>query len=368
MSLRRNTCVVAALGAFALLPACNPYQNFDGEFFAGPIDPTNFQDPYVGQLPGTADQSGGVIVPNTAFVNGAETFYYLFPFGDNELTAAAGPLTISVDSGDMEGPNLAIPNAYIFDPSPATGEAFITPGKCKAPANYVFDQRLEAYRRDEQGTIFSLLPSSAAYFPIVQEIPVTSNGEACQDIKSKAAVTSKRQDITVGAPDGNYLAIAVIDPGADVQPNLANGLGPIHLGFYNHFLVAFIDGGYIPTVSVAEDPAAMTPAHTDFKTQRVFFPLHVPTEMTDDMGVTTVVTGDGALGGGFDILDAARGDSAYSPICEVWAYEPDTVVDPADPTMMAMLPDPKTSVTDLSNTEMASAAPTGDLVYCFQVF
>ena len=346
MSLRRTLLLAAVAG----LPACNPYQNFDGEYYAGPIDPTNFAAPYVGTLPGTADQSGGEIDPMMATINGKSAAYYLFPFGSAEGTAESmDPLDVSV-AGD----------AYVFDPTQTS--AFPSPGKCKAPDHYVFDQRTEAYRHDEQGTIFTVLPSSDGYVPVVNEIPVASNGEACQSILSKAAVTSKRSDITVGKADGKLLAFAVVDPGANVVgPDFGlPGLGPIHQGFYNHYLLAFIDGGYIPTVDVPEDMANMIPAHTDYKTQRIFFPTSIPvttTDMTTMMDVTK--PGPGMLGAGFDILEAARGDANYSPVCEVWSYDPD--VD------QNMIPVPEVSIGDLTATEMASAMSTGTFVYCFQV-
>jgi len=351
MGLRHNALLVAALGGSSLLPACNPYQNFDknSEFYAGPIDATTFPKAYQGALPGPADQGGGTISPNTAFVNGADTFYYLFPLGAGQGADPDGVL----DDAPLTIERLSIPDAYVFDPVAQPANALPSPGKCAFSKDYRFDQRTEDYRHDEQGVIFTALPT-AAYFPIVAEVPVTSNGEACQSILSKAAVKSQRTDITVGKEDGKYLAFAEIDPTADVQPNGANGLGPIHEGFYNKYLVTFIDGGYIPTVDV---PAmGMDDAHTDFVTQRVFFPSSVAG--VDDMMMPAAVAND--IGGGFDILEAARGDAAYSPICEVWTYDPDLDAD--------MLPIARTSVGDLSATEMASAAATGDLVFCLQVF
>jgi hypothetical protein len=351
--------VAAALGSLALLPACNPYQNFSGEYYAGPIDGTNFLSPYQGTLPGPADQGGGKISPVSASVDDNPINYYLFPLGDMQGVDPAGmapaaPLTIDV---------ITPPKAYVFDPlTGPTPDALPSPNKkCQAPDGYVFDQRTEAYRHDEQGVIFTQLPATGSgYFPIVAETPVTSAGQACQDLKSAAAVKNGLDGVKAGSPDTKYLAFALIDPTADVQPDDPNsGLGPIHEGFYNHFLVLFIDGGYVPTVNVAAQ--GMTPAHTDMVTQKLFFPSSVAVTMTDPMTMMmTTVAQAGAYGQGYDLLEGVRGDSKYSPVCEVWTYDPD--LDP-----MTMLPISHTAISELTAAEMATAKATGDLIYCFQV-
>jgi hypothetical protein len=345
MASRRIRPLAMAL-SLAALPACNPYQNFEGEYYAGPIDPTNFAAPYVGTLPGTADQSGGEIDPSTATVKGAPVSYYMFPFGSAEgTTDSMDPLDVAVAA-----------DAYVFDPTQSS--AFPSPSKCKAPDHYVFDQRTESYRHDEQGVIFTSLPSSDGYVPVVNEVPVASNGEACQSVLSKSGVTSKRSDITVpSAADGKLLALAVIDPGVNiVGPDLdMPGLGPMRIGFYNHYLVGYVEGGYIPTVDVPEDTANMIPAHTDYKTQELFAPDTIPVTMTDPMTMMDVtMPGMGGLGTGYDILQAARGDADYSPVCHVNIYTPD---DPLHPPA---------SIDDLSPAELASAMD-GGFVYCFQV-
>ncbi len=368
MSLQRTVLVAAAVGA--LLPACNPYRNFSGEFYAGPIDPTNFATPmYTGVLPagGTPDQSGGVITPNVGSVAGAPVSYYFFPFPDSQVAAPddmtpATPLTIGSANLMPSGPTLA----YVFDPT--TTSAFPSPSKCVAPPNYVYDQRLDAYRKDQQGTIFTLLPDDPSYLPIVAEDPVVTDGEKCQSILSESAVTRTRNDINVGDPDKKYLAWAIIDPGCDVlrtpsMPDAPGDLGPIHLGFWNHYLVAYIDGGYIPTIDVPVN--GMVAAHTDLVTQRMYVPNSFPgTDMSMNAVACpntdpTVSCPAAGPGNGFDLLEGARGDSAYSPVCEVWSYDPDTDQNG--------VPQPETDVSLLSPTEQASAAPSGTYVYCFQV-
>jgi hypothetical protein len=338
MARRRTTFVLAALAA----TGCNPYQNFDGEYFAGAIDATNFAAPYQGELAGPPEQGGGVIAAHTIFIGGVERFHYVFPFSDGQL-AQIDPLGFDPDLAPT-------PNAYVFDPE--AGNAFANP-KCQGPENYVFDQRLEAWRADEQGVVFSTVPSSAGYIPVVAQVPVASNGAGCQSIKSKQHLL-ERQDVTVPADgDGQFLAFAIVDPTADVTPAVANGLGPIHIGWFNHYLVTFIDGGYIPTETVPG--TMMTDPYTRMTPQTIYTPTAIP-GMDDMMNPVPV---GGGLGSGWDLVTAARGETDYSPVCHVFTYVPD---DPMSP---------KTSVADLSPTELASTgAADADLgyVFCLQPF
>lgn len=344
MASRRTgrTLEMALALSLAALPACNPYQNFDGEYFAGAIDATTFAAPYLGELSGPPDQSGGVIAASTGWVGGSEVLFYVFPFNDAQ-NGQSDPLALA---------EVPTPKAFVFDP--AQGDPFGTP-KCVAPKNYVHDQRTEAWRLDEQGVVFESTPSDPDYIPVVAQVPVASNGIKCQDTKSKKNLY-ERKDVTFDKEsdgDGKFAAFAMVDPGADVQPNLANGLGPIHIGWYNHYLVTFLDGGYIPTEDVPGTD--MTDPYTKMVAQTIYTPTAIP-GMDDDMNVVPV---PGSLGSGYDLLDAARGEAGYSPVCHVLAYTPD------DPLT------PKTSVGELSQTELASAASAdADLgyVFCLQPF
>src|SRR5438105_13560753 len=81
MNSRRTARNWALALSLAALPACNPYQNFSGEYYAGPIDGTTFPKAYQGALPGPADQGGGVITPFSASVADMPVNYYSFPLG-----------------------------------------------------------------------------------------------------------------------------------------------------------------------------------------------------------------------------------------------------------------------------------------------
>jgi hypothetical protein len=336
MKSRRTARNWALALSLAALPACNPYQNFSGEYYAGPIDGTAFPAAYQGELPGPADQGGGTIAASMAFSKGSQIFYFMFPFSDDQLG--------QVDPLALDSTVLSLPKAYLFDADPTAGNPF-PKAKCTGPQNYIFDQRAEAFRADEQGVVFSTTPNSAGYIPVVAEVPETAMGRSCQDIKSKQTLLNVMKD---PGTDANFLAFAIIDPTSDVTPHTALGLGPIREGWYNHYLITYLEGGYIPTESV---PGMMGgDPYTRMTPQTLYSPTAIP-GMDDNMVAVPVAGGPGT---GWDILDAARGEAGYSPVCHVLSYVPDDALHP------------KKSVADLSATELASAgSATADLGFFF---
>jgi hypothetical protein len=340
------------------LLACNPYQNRSGEYMAGAVDPIKFPKAYLGAK-GDAKKGGGSFTPIAATADGKTVAYFSFPVpASQQDDSGALNKAVIVDG------TLVPPIGYVFDPGDTN--PFPSPAKCVAPNDYVFDQRLEAYRKDEQGDVFTALPGDSGYVPIVAQVPVTSAGEPCQDIKSEKTLVG-RQDISVpltpppvmlddtyptGTPDDKFLAWAIIDPDADVylspSQNLnSNGLGPQKWGWYNHYLLAYIDGGYIPTKSVTVPGMMGMPdsKQTQVVTQPIYFPSSHPDAMDPTMPAM------GSLGDGFDVLTYARSNAKYSPICEVFTF------DPKDPM------NPETKVGDI---DMTTAMPTGNFVYCLQ--
>jgi hypothetical protein len=331
-----NSRRTAVLFSLALIPACNPYQNFSGEYYAGPIDATAFPAQYHGDLPGPADQGGGTITASNGYTKGSPILYFMFPFSAVQ-EGQDDPLALDTTM-------LSLPKAYVFDPDAANGNPF-PKAKCTGPANYIFDQRTEAWRADEQGVVFSTTPTDPTYIPVVSEVAVSASGRTCQDIKSKQTLLGAMKDPGV---DNHFLAFAIIDPSADVKPNGPNGLGPIKEGWYNHYLITYLEGGYIPTESV-QGMGGMDP-YTRMVPQTLLTPTVIPG--VDDSG--NMVAKAGGVGSGWDLLDAARGETGYSPVCHALTYVPD---DPLNP---------KTSIKDLSPTEMASAASaTADQGYFF---
>jgi hypothetical protein len=327
---------------------CYPYEHRSGEYLAGTVDPIKFPTAYLG-TGGTPQKSGGKFAPVKAWVAGTATYYYLFPM---PAAQAAADDPLAVDSA---------PLAYVFDPR--SDDPFPQTPACVPPADYVYDQRRDAIRYDEEGDILTLLPSSAGYLPVVAEVPVASAGEPCQDIKSEKTLVT-RNDVSLpitppdspvgdphGTPDGKYLAWAIFDPGADVvRPDGTTdptGLTPQRWGFYQHYLAPFFDGGYLPTkaVTVPGTMGAPDAQVTEAVPQKLYYPTLVP-------GGAGMPPKKGAFGKGFDVLEAARGQAGYSPLCQVFSFKP------ADPNALP---------TDPAAIDQATVMDTGTYVYCLQL-
>ncbi|HEX4802561.1 MAG TPA: hypothetical protein VFV14_03560, partial [Myxococcaceae bacterium] len=215
-------------GAFLLLPVvwgCHPYDPyFKGEFNAGAIDPFNFAPPYrttggvsTNQLAQfgiqagcTQVQAGSCTIQEfRAFIDGTATGYFRFPFPPSQITTTQYP-PVTTTYGTGTPPNInpdaftplrvpsspPWPNGYVFD---AAGPPDST--NCHPPANYSYDPFRDDLHYDRQGNIFSSLPNANynqgsnpawSYIPVIQEVPVTSQGPACQGIKSEATLLSDR--------------------------------------------------------------------------------------------------------------------------------------------------------------------------------
>jgi hypothetical protein len=358
---------------------CNPYHNLDGDFYVGPVDATHFPDAYLGA---GFDGAGsvGTISPSVASVaGGASVAYYMFP-----VTAGVDPTVLRVQTATATRERALV---YVFD----GGEA-LDSSKCTPPApDYVYDVQRDFVRFDREGNVFqqpqtsrdsAALPDGANYMPIYAEVPVASMGEGCQSIHSAEGLvqTSRATVQTVappagvantfatGVPDGKYVAWAMIDPRAIVRlPDGsldANGMGPQRWGWYNHFLAAYVEGGYVPT-QMATVPGQMG-APDQMVVQAQAATLYAPNTFVDSKGAT--VNCDSAaptdpnapcIGNGFDVLDgfngmsAARGEAGYSPLCHVLTFTP---ADPKSPPASPADIDPQTIDPD-----------SGTFVYCLQV-
>jgi hypothetical protein len=355
MSLRKSALLLALS---ALTPACNPYDR-SGDYYAGPVDPKNFPDPYKGT---GFEESGtnGTIIALTATANDEPVEYFVFP-------AAASHLRLKT-----EVPARDRPNAYVFDPA---GDNPLPAPKCVPPKGYVYDQRRDFVRFDEQGSIFTALPS-ATYTGIVAEVPVVTNGLPCQAPKSHEDLVD-RTDVTfpfglrkppVGTPppakmignaSGKYLAWVIVDPAADVQlaagPDINTGLGPQRFGWFDHYLLAYIDGGYVPTEQVLVPGMMGNPEQmvTFAKTQI----LYAPNTIIDEDGMMQMLDpsdpDETFYGHGFDVLEHKRGEPGYSPLCKVLTFTP------ADPLT------PETNAAQIAPTQLDPDPMI--TVYCLQV-
>jgi hypothetical protein len=402
MRLHRWFLPVSFIGLTAIC-GCSPFDRLQGEFNAGSIDPFDFAPPYrttfgvaANQIAsfgpaGCARQIEGscTIQEFTAYVAGTQVGYFRFPFSPSQITTTTyAPVATNVPNGTPYGTGgnpldvtnflplripgvtgfaIPTPNVYIFDPP------FPSNGNCQPPPGYSFDAFRDAVHFDQQGHIFTLLPSASygiganpswTYTPVVAEVPVTSNGERCQDIKSEYTVLNRNgKDVTVpkgqdrpdgsptGQPDGRYLALALIDPGAPVfkvgEGGAVNQYGITHQrwGWFNQFLVAYLEGGYI---SLTGTPPRMA-------TQRIFYPRVIP---------TTPPTA-GTLGGGLDVMEFSRGQPGYSPICQVVSYVSPTNPPPRDATTIINAPGVLLQPPPAPTAAGGPITPT--FIFCLQV-
>jgi hypothetical protein len=389
MSLRQ-TALLLSTTSLLLLPACNPYQNRSGDYYAGALDPAKFPLGYQG-VGFAHNQSNGTFTPSDATSQGTPTAYFWL------LGVNASKL--------IETDTQKAPLAYIFD-----GAVDKDSNKCVAPKNYVFDQRTDFVHFDVQSNLFqeqqssaegASLPDEGGYTPVYAEVPVTSNSEPCQGVKSAeglikdngktltVALTTVKPPSTlnpVGVPDGKFLALAIIDPAADVlfpdispvcqaqggggpchDPN--TDLGPQRWGFIDHMLAAYLDGGPVPVrmVTVPGMMGAPDQHDTTAVAQTLFAPNTIPNGMggSAPVGDPTNPLGDGkdpttaVFGHGFDVFQGTDGkgglrtDPGYSPICHVLTYTP---ADPMNPP------------TDAAQIDMTKVDPdTSTFIYCLQL-
>ena len=366
------------LPVFLLAGACDPYKGFnEGDDSLGPVDPVVFPPTNLGTGGDRKSPGLGTFQELTAYVGGQPVGYisYSLPM----LPAGSDPLRV-LDDGQ---PYAAVPTpvAYAFDgdatnPFPAN-DAYA----CNPPAGYQFDPRRDEVDYSKQGNIFSSLPSatyaegemaSTRYVPVVSEVRVSSSGKPCQKLKSQAQVVAAHGGM-LPEPSGAYLAWLIIDPSAPVYPREApmgvypmghpdagtrhNGLGLQRWGWYKRFLLAYLDGGVIPTVDATVmggtmEMPTMRPVKR-LRPQRLF----IPRQIAMGMGAAP-----GATRAGYDVLEARRGEATYSPLCQVWVYGDTTMPPPA----VAALP---RNANDILMTPGLMAAPQmpATYVYCLQV-
>jgi hypothetical protein len=363
----RTRCSLARLAlALLALAGCNPYHNLDGDFYLGPVDAAKFPAAYLGQGFDGAGSVGTIAPATAAVAGGAQVVYYGFPVG-----AGANALKLRSASG---GTIVDREPVYVFDGDPTRDST-----ACVAPSGYVYDLQRDFVRFDRQGNVFQEAQSSGdapglpgdGYLPAYAEVPVTSSGEACQSVRSSEFLVtnpslsvmttpppSGTQRDAVGVPDGKYLAMAVVDPRAivlDASGGLdGNGMGPQRWGFYAHYLVAYLEGGYVPT------RVAMVPGMNGGP----------PTQLTEGLPMLLYAPNSGCnaahpldpttpcIGKGQDVIDGlsgmpgVRGQPGYSPICHVLTYTPGSAGPATSPSQI----DPATLDPD-----------TNSYVYCLQL-
>lgn len=396
---RRASCI------FLVTLACHPYgDQFQGEFNAGSADPFNFPPAYRATTSATATPGvsgftrevagSGRFTETAAWAHGVPANYFRFPFPPNLVTTTgyAAPQATAKPLRAGAG-GLTVPLAYQFDPAADPNAPEQDSTLCQAPANYVFDPVHEDVPKDRQGNLLSALPAanypvgglvSWSYAPVVRRVTVKSGGEACQAPKSDLTLLT-RGDVNVtldpvpnadgtprAVPDDVYLAWALIDPGSPVLragqtldttkgPCVAgaaggcNGLGTQRFGWYRQFLVAYLDGGAIPF----KDTTAGTTTTRDFVPQKLYFPRS---------GAGAAASAN-ALGGGNDVVEFARGEAGYSPICQVFSYVvPAGQPVPRDAAVIAGPGPYAASIQQVTGAAAVSATGqiTPSLIFCLQ--
>jgi hypothetical protein len=362
--------LVASIAATVVLigagcdPLFDPYEGkFDkGDNALGVVDPVNFPAANLGDGGNRMMPGNGVFMETPAFADGAEVGYfpYLYP-----ATPTAASLRVR-DNGNAN-PRVPTVGAFIFDATGAPPNPLPATQKCTAPTGYAFDQIRDEVHYDQQGSVFASLPgatynpgeaSTSPYLPIVTEWPVSSAGQPCQRFKSRA-----QTEAALGRmPSGRFAAWLIIDPAAAVykfsdDPNMdPRGLDLQKWGWFNRYLLAYLDGGYIPTTEMMVTEAGVTKPVVVMNTQRLFYPRSpVITMGANGMPAMASV----ARGDGLDVLEAKRADADYSPVCQVFTYDTGT---PMPPEML-----PK-RVEDIMMLYGASIMPAAvPYIFCLQV-
>ena len=343
------------------ITSCDPYGDYrDGNTSLGPVDPVNFPAASLGASGNRAAAGRGRFVEVKASADGMTIGYFAYPFPGR---VPADPLRLSEDAKPTTKAPLSAAQGAAYAPNAYSFEG------CDPPPGYQHDLGRDEFSEAEQGVIFGELPeatyapgtaSATNYLPVVTEI-VKGGRQRCQAYKAVKQVMTKDE-----RPSGRYMAWALIDPATGVyrfdsmptNPAELDGLGLQKWGWFNRYLVAYLDGGEVPQMTSTD---MMGKAIVRMRPQRLVYPrTMIP---MGNMGKTE----PGRIGAGYDILEARRSDADYSPVCEVFTYARDMAPMPP-PGMMAPAPTFPTAIDQLSPTELASLMPaTTRYTFCLQV-
>ncbi len=396
--VRAAALALATIGTFG---ACDPYEgrfDADDEFNAGGIDPYNFPPPYRGAGAARQTAASGVFTEVGAFASGTPVGYYSFPFSPSQIATTSysspsagawpegvldplrvtGPGTDFRQSANNPAP---VPMVYNFDP-PGGADPFAPQQRCRVPNDYQPSAFWDAIPLDQQWNVFTFPPDrfttfpfgglpTWSYRPIVAEVPVGTKDLDCQAVKSERTLLKLadegKLDVPRGEPEADprfgrlgqptpdrFLAWALIDPGSAVvrvgertdvlQGGKVTGTSVQKYGWYGQFIVAYIDGGYIP---VEDGPRVAGAPTKRMRTQRIYYPRSEVLRPGQQPGQGS----PGSLGQGYDVLQADRftDPDHYSPVCEVWTYQLSA------PTPIANLPKDEATILALANSTLEPA-------------
>jgi hypothetical protein len=344
----------------SLASGCDPYQRFGKDDDSlGPVDPVNFPSANLGTTGNRMQPGVGYFSEIPAYAGGAAVGYFAYTLP--APSPATADLLRLLEGGKPYASALATPTAYPFE------------GDCTPPSGYRYDPKTDEVPYDRQGSVFTALPSatytpgvaaSSRYVPMVAAAPATAPGVPCQKIKSEDALSAQLGKAP--ARDGKYLAWLIIDPAAAVysrdDPNgekLPLGLGLQSWGWYRRYLLAYLDGGPIPTTETDVNDGTMDMPNMKhvlrMVPQKVYIPRSPVTRMSG--GMTSMAPG--IRGAGYDVLQARRGEPGYSPLCEVTTY------DAGMPLAASALPRDAKTIEDSFGTTLQPATPR--YVFCLQV-
>lgn len=358
------------------LGGCNVYEGWgEGEFNAGPVDAQSFPPEYLGAGANRQRAGSGSFTGARAYSGEQPLGYYLLPLSPTQR-AASNPLLVRNDGKPVAA--APTPSAYVFDVDSASSG-------CEVPEGYVFDAARDDVSYKEQGVIFTSLPTATytagaeptwSYAPLISRVQVTSHGVGCQGLKSEAGVLASREievplvanslGQQVSVPDSTYHAYAIIEPGAAVYrydststvKEPATGVGLQKWGWYNQYLLAYLDGGEVPTTQVTATDGKV---QVRMVAQKLYYPRSQVT-----IGGTAKTVG---LGQGYDTLTARRGEPGYSPICQVLTYDAGVALTEAELPKSAAEVESRYGATLRAPTKNpGDKSPVGDAyVYCLQL-
>ncbi|HXU80748.1 MAG TPA: hypothetical protein VN914_05085 [Polyangia bacterium] len=355
----------------------DPYKDLKNETVGlGAVDPVNFPAENLGQDGNRMQPGSGTFLEISAFAGGQTIGYFAYPV---KTAAMRDPLRL-IENGK---PYAAVPTptAYAFD---ATDEAPVpAKNRCSPPAGYKPDKRLDPIEGwyERQGNVFTDLPkatynpgvaSSSTYVPVVAEARVSSNGRVCQEFKSEKGISISRAGGKLPATSGRFLAWLIIDPAAsvfafdDADQTPATSIVLQKWGWYSRYMVAYLDGGYVPTEAVDVGTMDMPLPITRMIPQKLYYPRQIA--VMDPMTMMPAAA-PGKRGDGYDVLTAARGMPGYSPICEVVTYATaPAAMPPAPPALplpVEMLPKDAAAIEMTYAMTFMPGSPR--YVYCLQV-
>ena len=351
----RSGAGLFSIGCLLLVSACDPYERFGkNDDSLGPVDPLNFPPANLGVQPdgspGNRRLSGlGAFTAVPAFAGGVEAAYFAYPFPPGSdatslrLDAEVPPASTCSTPLTGAHPPPAINMIAAATRSPSISRATSSPS-CPPPATR------PSWGRARATCLWS------------REIPVSSPTMGCQLPKSKETL-AQFDGMTAREPDGKFLAFLVIDPGSPVYPAGAAadhpGVGVQRWGWYNRYLLAYLDGGRDPHRAGDRDGGQAARRHHG---RAAWSPSACTYPRSLVIGRHGCRRGPGrAWAPATTSWPPGAEPPGYSPMCEVYTYDAGLPLPPGEPARDAATIEMK------FNTPAAPLEPASPpYVFCLQ--